>query len=183
MKVSIVIPIYNVSVYIENCLESVRRQIYQDLEVILVDDCGTDNSMEIVQEYLEYHNFVEVKIIHHTHNRGLSAARNTGLEAATGDYVYFLDSDDALMEDCIFILVAPVEAQSYDFVIGNYEVKGSNKEYPALTLPSGALRSNKEILHSYAEGRWYMMAWNKLCNRKFLLDNKLFLKRGCCMRM
>ena len=64
MKVSIVIPIYNVSVYIENCLESVRRQIYQDLEVILVDDCGTDNSMEIVQEYLEYHNFVEVKIIH-----------------------------------------------------------------------------------------------------------------------
>ena len=88
MKVSIVIPIYNVSVYIENCLESVRRQIYQDLEVILVDDCGTDNSMEIVQEYLEYHNFVEVKIIHHTHNRGLSAARNTGLEAATGDYVF-----------------------------------------------------------------------------------------------
>ena len=111
MKVSIVIPIYNVSAYIENCLESVRKQIYQDLEVILVDDCGTDNSMEIVQEYLEYHNFVEVKIIHHTHNRGLSAARNTGLEAATGDYVYFLDSDDALMEDCIFILVAPVEAQ------------------------------------------------------------------------
>ena len=59
MKVSIVIPIYNVSAYIENCLESVRKQIYQDLEVILVDDCGTDNSMEIVQEYLEYHNFVE----------------------------------------------------------------------------------------------------------------------------
>ena len=75
MKVSIVIPIYNVSVYIENCLESVRRQIYQDLEVILVDDCGTDNSMEIVQEYLEYHNFVEVKIIHHTHNRPSVAAR------------------------------------------------------------------------------------------------------------
>lgn len=183
MKITIVIPIYNVSTYIENCLESVRKQSYKDLEVILVDDCGTDNSMEITQEYLEHHNFAEVKIVHHTHNRGLSAARNTGLEAATGDYVYFLDSDDALTENCIFILATPLEAQPYDFVIGNYEVEGSDKEYPALTLPSGALRSNKEILHSYAEGRWYMMAWNKLCNRKFLLDNKLFLKKGCCMRM
>lgn len=75
MKITIVIPIYNVSTYIENCLESVRKQSYKDLEVILVDDCGTDNSMEITQEYLEHHNFAEVKIVHHTHNRGLSAAR------------------------------------------------------------------------------------------------------------
>ena len=178
MKITIVIPIYNVSAYIENCLESVRMQSYQDLEVILVDDCGTDNSMEITQEYLVRHDFAEVKIIHHTHNRGLSAARNTGLEAATGDYVYFLDSDDALTENSISILVAPVEARPYDFVIGNYDVEGSDREYPPLTLPTGALRSNKEILHSYAEGRWYMMAWNKLCNRKFLLDNKLFFEEG-----
>lgn len=178
MKVSIIIPIYNVSTYIKNCLESVWKQPYQNLEVILVDDCGTDNSMEIVQEYLECHDFAEVKIIRHTHNRGLSAARNTGLEAATGDYVYFLDSDDALTEDSISILTTPVEEQLYDFVIGNYEVDGDDKEYPALTLSSGALRSNKEILHAYAEAKWYMMAWNKLCNRKFLLDNKLFFEEG-----
>ncbi|MDE6215502.1 glycosyltransferase family 2 protein [Bacteroides sp.] len=178
MKVSIIIPIYNVSTYIKNCLESVWKQPYQNLEVILVDDCGTDNSMEIVQEYLECHDFAEVKIIRHTHNRGLSAARNTGLEAATGDYVYFLDSDDELKDDCIPMMTDPLENQCYDFVIGNYEVVGSNKEYPALTLPKGTILNNKEILHSYAEGRWYMMAWNKLCRRDFLLSNDLFFEEG-----
>ncbi len=177
-SVSIVIPIYNVASYIEKCLDSVGKQTYKNLEVILVDDCGTDESMTLVERYLRRHHFPSTQIVKHTHNRGLSAARNTGLEAATGDYVYFLDSDDALTEDCISILATPVEEQLYDFVIGNYEVDGDDKEYPALTLSSGALRSNKEILHAYAEAKWYMMAWNKLCNRKFLLDNKLFFEEG-----
>lgn len=177
-KVSIIIPVYNVASFIIQCLDSVRSQSYTNLEVILVDDCGTDNSMAVVQEYLKHHSFTEVKILHHTHNRGLSAARNTGLEAATGEYVFFLDSDDELTDDCISVMAEPIEKFYHDFVIANYEVKGSDKDYPALTLSTGALRNNKKILHSYAEGRWYMMAWNKLCNRKFLLDNKLFFEEG-----
>lgn len=176
MKISIVIPIYNVSAYVESCLESVRKQPYKDLEIILVDDCGTDNSMEIIRGYLKNHNLGEVRIIHHTHNRGLSAARNTGLGAATGDYVYFLDSDDELKDGCISEMVASLNLQSYDFVIGNYEVTGNFKS--ALTLSDGAILGNKEILHSYAEGRWYMMAWNKLCRRDFLLSNDLFFEEG-----
>ena len=178
MKISIVIPIYNVSAYVESCLESVRKQSYKDLEIILVDDCGTDNSMDVIREYLRVHNFVEVRIIHHTSNLGLSAARNTGLDAATGDYVYFLDSDDELMDGCLSEMVASLNNQRYDFVIGNYEVSGSDKEYPALTLPEGAILGNKEIMHSYAEGRWYMMAWNKLCRRDFLLSNDLYFEEG-----
>lgn len=178
MTISIIIPIYNVSGYIENCLESVRKQSYPDLEIILVDDCGTDNSMEIVQEYLKRHTFGKLEIMRHTHNQGLSAARNTGLEAATGDYVYFLDSDDELVEDSISIMTASVTKQRYDFVIGNYIVVGSDKKYPTLTLSTGALQDNKEILNAYAEGKWYMMAWNKLCRRDFLLANKLFFEEG-----
>lgn len=176
MKISIVIPIYNVSAYVESCLESIRKQSFKDLEIILVDDCGTDNSMEIIRGYLKSHNFGEVRIIHHAHNRGLSAARNTGLGAATGDYVYFLDSDDELKNCCISEMVASLKNQSYDFVIGNYEVTGDDK--PALTLSDGEILGNKEILHSYAEGRWYMMAWNKLCRRDFLLSNDLFFEEG-----
>lgn len=178
MKVSIVIPVYNVVSYIIECLESVRNQSYQNLEIILVDDCGTDDSMIIAEAYLERYAFADVKIVRHSHNRGLSAARNTGLEAATGDYVYFLDSDDEITSNCIAVMTESIQKFHYDFVIANYEVVGSDKKYPALTLPSGALYSNKEILRSYAAGRWYMMAWNKLCNRKFLLDNKLFFEEG-----
>lgn len=178
MKVSIIIPVYNVADYIENCLRSVQEQTYRDFEVILVDDCGTDESMPLAESYLIQHTSLEAKIVRHTHNRGLSAARNTGLQAATGNYVYFLDSDDSLLDDTIALMVAPLTEHKYDFVIAGYKVVGSDEAYPPLTLPSGALRSNKEILHLYAEGRWYMMAWNKLCNRKFLLDNKLFFEEG-----
>ena len=178
MKVTIVIPVYNVASYITDCLESVRNQSYQDLEVILVDDCGTDDSMSIIQEYLECHTFAEVKILHHTHNRGLSAARNTGLKAATGEYVFFLDSDDEITDNCITVMVKPTEKFHYDFVIADYEAIGSDKEYPPLTLSEGAIGNNENILYSYAQGKWYMMAWNKLCHREFLLANSLFFEEG-----
>lgn len=178
IKVSIIIPLYNVASFIIQCLDSVRSQSYTNLEVLLVDDCGTDNSMAVVQEYLEHHAFAEVKILHHTHNRGLSAARNTGLEAATGEYVFFLDSDDELTDDCISVMTEPIKKFHYDFVIANYEVTGSDKEYPPLVLPEGEIRNNGDILHSYAQGKWYMMAWNKLCRRKFLLANDLLFEEG-----
>lgn len=177
-SISIVIPIYNVASYIVNCLDSVEKQTYKDLEIILVDDCGADESMTIVEKYLKHHHFPNLKIVRHTHNRGLSAARNTGLKVATGDYVYFLDSDDTLDKNGISVLASPLKEEFYDFVIGNYEIDGGDRKYPALTLPIGALRSNREILHAYAEAKWYMMAWNKLCRRDFLLDNRLLFEEG-----
>ena len=97
-KVSIIIPIYKVESYIERCITSVLRQTYRNLEVILVDDCTPDSSMEIAKAVINENqncgmNFVFLK---HDHNFGLSAARNTGINAATGDYLFFLDSDDEL---------------------------------------------------------------------------------------
>ena len=81
MKISIIVPVYNVAPYIAACLQSVMHQTCQDaLECILVDDCGTDNSMEVVGEMLQsYEGPIGFKVVHHTENRGLSAARNTGM--------------------------------------------------------------------------------------------------------
>ena len=178
IKVSIIIPVYNVASYVIECLESVKKQSYRNLEVILVDDCGTDDSMIIAEAYLERYVFTEVKIVRHSHNRGLSAARNTGLKVATGEYVYFLDSDDEITDNCIAAMTEPIKKFHYDFVISNYEVIGSHKKYPPLDLPEGVVRNNKNILHTYAQGMWYMMAWNKLCSREFLLANNLFFEEG-----
>lgn len=178
-KVSIIIPIYNVAQYIVRCLRSVVAQRYiADMEVILVDDCGTDNSIALAAEFLTECNDVDYKILHHAQNGGLSAARNTGLKAATGDYVYFLDSDDEITADCIEQLVQPLRYIHYDFVIGNYRAQPALREFPPLLLGEGLYQNNKDILHSYANGEWYMMAWNKLCNRDFLLKNALFFKEG-----
>mgnify|MGYP002523974151 FL=1 len=101
MKVTIIIPIYNVAPFVADCIHSVMGQTWQEpLECILVDDCGTDDSMAVVERTLQdYQGPVDFRIVRHEHNRGLSAARNTGLDNATGDYVYFLDSDDEITPD------------------------------------------------------------------------------------
>ena len=95
MKVSIIIPIYNVAPYIKRCLQSVADQTYKDIECILIDDCGSDNSINLAKEFIyDYKGNILFTILHHEENKGLSAARNTGLRYAKGEYVYFLDSDD-----------------------------------------------------------------------------------------
>lgn len=175
-KITVVIPVYNVAPYITRSLESIANQTYKNIEVIFVDDCGVDNSAEIIYEYMS-DTLIDCKLLRHSCNRGLSAARNTGLEAATGDYVYFLDSDDDITPDCIESLVAPLNLWQYDVVVGDYNVIGGGC-YSPLVLPEGPLYSNDDIIKAYAEGKWYVMAWNKLCRREFLLRNKLFFKEG-----
>lgn len=93
MRVSIVVPVYNVEKYLRICLDSVRAQEFTDFEVILVDDGSKDSSPEICDEYTQKDK--RFKVIHQK-NGGLSRARNVGVRAATGDYVYFLDSDDCI---------------------------------------------------------------------------------------
>lgn len=96
--ISVIIPIYNVSPYITDCLQSVINQTYTDLEVLLIDDCGTDDSIQIAERIVqEYKGSIQFRILHHDRNRGLSAARNTGIDAAKGEYISFIDSDDYIV--------------------------------------------------------------------------------------
>ena len=180
IKISVIIPIYNVAPYIADCLQSVMRQSYKgSIECLLIDDCGTDNSMEVVNSILKnYQGRIEFKVFHHKCNRGLSAARNTGMANATGDYLYFLDSDDELTEDCLGLLAAPLETAQYDFVIGGYKITGSTKSYPSVTLHDGTTLHGEDIIKSYYRGEWYMMACGKLCNAEFLKNNQLLFKEG-----
>lgn len=174
-KVSIIVPVYNVSQYIVKCLDSIYGQTYNNIELILVDDCGSDDSMTIVHDYLASHVSIEAHIISHQKNRGLSAARNSGMEKASGEYIYFLDSDDYITPDCIEALVKPLYHKKYDVVVGDYQY--SNDENSDLKLQNVEL-SGQQILDSYANGLWYVMAWNKLCRKDFLLDNRLTFEEG-----
>ena len=180
MKISIVIPVYNVEPYIEDCLKSVASQTYKgDIECIIVNDCTPDNSCMVIERFItEYNGDVDFKLLHHTVNRGLSAARNTGIDAATGDYIYFLDSDDEIPPDSIEQLVHPLKEKKYDFVIGDYRTIGSDKEFPQLLLEEGMIDGNEKIRNQYFKGNWYMMAWNKLCNLNYLRKEELYFKEG-----
>ena len=120
IKVSIIIPIYKVEQYIEKCLNSVLEQSYDGvkIECILVDDCSPDKSMEIVHAIVgNYQGNISFVFLKHLENKGLSAARNTGLNAASGEYVMFVDSDDWLPNDSLRLLIKYFPS-SYIFNIG-----------------------------------------------------------------
>lgn len=105
-KVSVIVPVYNVEKYLRRCLDSIINQTYQNLEIILVDDGSPDNCGAICDEYAAKDHRIQVI---HRENGGLSAARNSGLDAATGDYVAFVDSDDWLTGDFVEKLHAHAE--------------------------------------------------------------------------
>lgn len=111
--VSVVIPVYNVEQYLMECVDSVLNQTYSDCEIILVDDGSTDNSGKLCDDYLSVDG--RIKVIHRT-NGGLSAARNTGMDAATGDYIYFLDSDDYIESVTLEHLLHTAKTNDADIV-------------------------------------------------------------------
>lgn len=179
-SVSIILPVYCVEKYIRDCLESIVAQNYTgDVECVIVDDCGGDTSMPIVEEFISaYHGPIRFKIVHHDQNRGLSAARNTGITESEGDYLLFVDSDDELTSTALSSLTAPLDKEYFDFVIGDYRVTGTDKTYPQVTLDDGCSLKDGEVFLSYLRGEWYMMAVNKLVNRLFIQHNGLYFLEG-----
>lgn len=120
MKVSLIIPVYNVENFLYRCLKSVENQTYKDTEVIIINDGSTDNSYKIIDEFVARNeNFICYTI----ENSGPGGARNYGILKATGDYIVFLDSDDYISEDCIEKLFNAAQKNDSDIVVcNNYDV-------------------------------------------------------------
>ena len=182
--VSIVIPVFNVAPYIERCLRSVIAQTYIHIECVLVDDCTPDDSIDICQKLIDaYSGPIAFKILHHERNRGLSAARNTGTDAATGDYVYYLDSDDAITPDCISLMVAEVEKlPDVEMVMGAHEIiyENANKRVSLAGTEAGYIDDNKWIRYLFfkEEAGLKVTAWNRLVLLDFIKTNGLRFMEG-----
>lgn len=177
MKISVIVPVYNVEEYILECLQSLVSQTYQNFEVIVVDDCGTDNSMSLVRQFIEsYDGTISFQVLTHSQNQGLSAARNTGVRGASGDYLFFLDSDDYLFPSCLELLMKPIRKDStIELAIGNYRYD-SETVFPPLLLKDGSYED--EQIQLFTTHKYYMMAWNKLVSKSFLINNNLFFEEG-----
>lgn len=178
--VSIGIPVYNVEPYIEKCLLSVLNQSYQNLEVLVVDDLGTDNSMRIVKDLQTSHPLGKcIRIIRHSENRGLGEARNTAIENATGKYLFFVDSDDYIEPATIEILLKEAEERNTDVVLASSRkiVYGTNEEVPTFTYSDRVLLDSQDAFAHYLcqDLRWHIgiNAWNILFKLSFLRDNEL----------
>lgn len=179
MKISVIIPIYNVAPYVEQCLLSVMRQTYSDIEVLLVDDCGTDGSIKRCETFIECHqlSFRGWKILHHERNRGLSAARNTGIDVAKGEYVFFLDSDDTITADCISSLASSaLKDKNIDLVVGDY-VSSDGKQTPGQNKLKQGVYS-EQLLHLYLSNQYIAPVWNKLVRLSFIKQHSLYFEEG-----
>ncbi len=181
-NISIIVPVYNVEKYILRCLQSVACQTMSEgVECILVDDCGSDNSMEIVEDFVQdYHGSIAFRIYHHDNNRGLSAARNSGLKVAKGEYVYFLDSDDDITPDCMFTLWNIVnEYPGVDLIQASFV---SNPKYACnrhIFLKNPYLedcRLIKSMMLDYTIVP--VTAQNRLIRRALIFENNIWFKPG-----
>ena len=162
--VSIVVPIYNVRNYLQQCLDSVLGQTYQNMEILLIDDGSTDGSNRICDEYEKQDSRVRV---FHTENRGLASARNQGMKYANGAYYAFIDSDDWIELHTIATLVKAAQEFDADVVIGKrcYEYVGRSIR-PKQDDDKVRVFHGKDILPAYSNGSFGDVVWNKLYRRE-----------------
>lgn len=182
MKVSFIIPIYKVEAYLNQCVDSILAQTYRDIEVILVDDGSPDRCPVMCDAYAELDG--RVCVIHKV-NGGLSDARNTGLKAATGDYVIFVDGDDFWTDEgqLTKLMNLVEENPTCDFIGFNcsyyYPDSNTYKPWPAYSESISKPASGNDILQTLVKsGTVPMSACLKIIKRTFLIDNGLFFEVG-----
>ena len=180
LRVSIVVPVYNVSLYVERCVRSVMAQTYPVMECILVDDASPDDSIAKCENLIAgYDGPIRFVILHHEHNRGLSAARNTGTDAAMGGYIFYMDSDDEITPDCIEKLAKPIEKDaSIEMVVGNYQALSENPRMGGITREEEFTSSAVIREEFFDKDAMPIMAWNKLILKEFLADHRLCFMEG-----
>jgi len=181
--VSINIPVYKCEDYILRCLESVKNQTYQNLEILLVNDATPDNSIEIIEKFISENPKLNIRLIHHEKNSGLSVVRNTGIDHSDGDFIFFLDSDDEITSDCIQLLVNEILDKKVQMVMAQNRwintFDGTTKDFGFPTRSSKKIyNDNQEIFKAYSEGLFPIPSWNKLIDLRFLKKEKIYFVPG-----
>lgn len=175
-SVSIIIPVYNVSAFVGKCATSLMEQTFKDIEFIFVNDASPDNSVEQISDIVSHYPDRDVKIITHDQNKGLPAARNTGLEACAGEYVFHCDGDDWIEPDMIEKMYISAITNDSDLVYCDYYLSfAQNERYmsnPECTDASEMLR--RWILG----GTMKFNVWNKLVKRSIYTDNDIHFPEG-----
>ncbi|WP_352398170.1 glycosyltransferase family 2 protein [[Clostridium] aminophilum] len=169
--ISVIVPVYNVKPYLEESIQSVIHQTFRDLEIILVDDGSTDGSGEICDRYAEIDS--RIRVIHQE-NRGLSAARNAGLDICHGDIIAFLDSDDAFLENALEVMEKAMRASGADIVECNFSSFPRKKRSNLRNTPmQKAIPNHKPGLYSGPEAMKLNLyrtisnsVWNKIYRRE-----------------
>lgn len=182
-KISVIVPIYNAALYVEKCVESILNQSFKDFELLLVDDRGVDNSMEIVAQVLARYPDASARIITQPFNKGVSSARNVGTLAATGQYIYYIDSDDFMAPYALELLINASGSEGADVVYGDHY----NVAYPGEVVTSEHRIDEPRMVAEQLPSPmlwvdyWPVVIpspWNILIRRSMLAEHKIDFTEG-----
>ena len=164
--ISVIIPVFNTEKYISNCIKSIIGQTLKDIEIICVNDCSTDNSLAILQKFAKKDN--RIKIIDLKENKGVSNARNIGIDIARGEYIYFIDSDDWIDENYLEQMLKKINEINSNIIINASfvsEYDETKKTYNKFDF----LKKNIEILNSKTVQKFFPpVIWTRLYKREYI---------------
>lgn len=177
-KVTIAIAVYNVERYVEKCIDSVLNQDFSDYEVLVVDDRGKDHSIDLIEKMAQTHpNGDKIRIFQHEKNLGTGGVRNTSIDEAKGEYIFFMDGDDYLAPNAIRLLYETMIANNADIVMGNHQ-----RVFPDGSIESTTNFKPGSCVSEYAIAQWMtvnksynyqVVTWNKLFKTSFLRSNNI----------
>jgi glycosyltransferase involved in cell wall biosynthesis len=180
-KVSIIVPVYNVEHYLEECLCSIVNQTFENIEIILINDGSTDRSFEIMKDFAKKDS--RIKIISQQ-NKGVSEARNSGIRVASGEYILFVDSDDIILTNTVETLYNKIIQTNSELLIGDvlyYYPDGSkvsvskrNEMLNTLTCISSEDFFTKHL----EEYNFSLLVYLFFCKRELIVEKKIFFKKG-----
>ena len=174
-KVSVLIAAYNIGKYISRCLESVVCQTLEDIEIIVVDDCSTDSTPEIIDRFAASDK--RIKVIRHEENLGLSWVRKSGIEAASGDYLTFVDGDDSLRPDACAIMYQAAVSEGADAVVAGHEYSKLDGTVER-TLPQRKIDlSHDGFMRSLMENKITWTLWAKLYSKELFSGRQLEFRK------
>lgn len=180
-EVTIAIPVYNVEKYISKTIESILSQTFTSIEILIIDDKGTDNSIQIIQKFIKGHSRGNnIRIIDNKTNHGINYSRNVAIQEARGKYLFFLDADDRISPECIEILHKYIVKENVEIVIGSYlkvDSEGNilyKNEYPKI------ISHKKDELATLRYGKFHKIlqtyTWNIMYNLDSLRNHDILFK-------
>lgn len=180
MKVSVIIPVYRVEKFIEKCAASLFSQTLDDVEFIFVDDASPDNSMAVLEKCIQQYpqRQAQIRMLTHKENKGLPAARNTGLAVASGEYIFHCDSDDFVEPDMLETLYDEAKKKDADIVWCDWYLSFEHNER-YMKQPDYA--TPMEALKAMLAGLMKFNVWNKLVRRRLYADNQISFPAGYAM--
>lgn len=183
--ITIGIPVFQVEEYIEKCVNSVLNQTYPNMEILAIDDCGNDQSIEIVKQIQNGHPKGNcIKIINQKENKGVSEARNTVIDYAQGKYIFFIDSDDTIEPEAISLLYKKAEEAKADVTYGSYrsvDMQGNVYQQKKGLLPNKVFKGKDDFAHficSDLSSHINFSSWNILFRSDFIRNNNLRFVTG-----